>query len=142
MLGSGVLAIAKDSRTIIFGCPQWSTTTNAHGHYRTKTYSRPHHLMQVRSDQAQTPRGRSISSRICSVPPTREAAPLSTKRTPPTPCCAERCSRACPTPSPSPPQKWRALSLSTRLTTKATTQIDFAAVADRTSANWLSPTRP
>jgi hypothetical protein len=39
---------------------------------------------------------------------------LSTKRTPSTPCyqhCAERCSRASPTPSPSSLQKRRALSL-------------------------------
>ena len=59
-------------------------------------------------------RQRYFESPYAQSPATREAAPLSTKRTPPTPCCqycAERCSHACPTPSPSPPRKWRALSL-------------------------------
>lgn len=45
---------------------------------------------------------------------TGEASLLSTKRTPPTPCCrhySERCSRASLPSPPSPPQKRRALSL-------------------------------
>jgi hypothetical protein len=43
---------------------------------------------------------------------------------------------------PPPFRKSRVRSPLTRLHTEATTQIDFAAFAERISANWLFPARP
>jgi hypothetical protein len=49
---SGSLAIAKEPRAIVFGCPQLSTTTKTHGHHRTNASLQPHRHMRVQSDEA------------------------------------------------------------------------------------------
>jgi hypothetical protein len=58
-----------------------------HGHYRTKTSSWLHQLMRVRSDRAQTHETLILRISICSVPRTREASQLSTKRISAAPGC-------------------------------------------------------
>jgi hypothetical protein len=113
------------ARAIVFSIEQLSTTTKhtfiiASARLHSSTTTCKFDLMKRKRSEGhgQAPsnstRQKCLESRFAEFPITGEASLLSTKRTPPTPCCqhcAERCSRASLTSPPSPPRKRGALPL-------------------------------
>jgi hypothetical protein len=117
--------VSVEARAIVFGLEQLSTTTK---HTFIIALSRLHRpttlcefdLMKRKRSEGhdQAPHDsttqKRLESRYAEFPITGEASLLSTKRTPPAPCCqycAERCSRASDSSPPSPQRKRGALSL-------------------------------